>query len=358
MEEKRRFDNLDIMKAFAIFFVLSLHVPLWKCDFINGNYINTIQYGFRIVSEGVPIFLVINGFLLLKKNEIDLKKHFKKMAKIVALIIVWAIILSALGCLISAEGEKVSFETIYFYLVNTEVGSKYTGVLWFLQNLLAVYMIYPLLWYCYKNYFDLFKYLFFVITFFVLGIDTLYKIRDGVVAFTHHQQDYFSCTIDFLNRFNPVANGWYVFYFCLGGILYKYYKELERYRLLLLLLGAVSSILAFTFGYSVSVKNGVLYNEAFNYGSIFMVFMIVGVMIFSMQYQNKGTLLEKILISIGRNCFGIYFVHFIFIFILDRFWYRNVFAERLGAFLIVLIASYIVTLLGKRNSLYKWLIEL
>lgn len=83
--EKKRIDGLDVLKALGICMVLSLHVPLWDPDFItNPNIVHILQYAARIVSEGVPIFLTINGMLLLKKSTFSLKQHCKKMLKIFA----------------------------------------------------------------------------------------------------------------------------------------------------------------------------------------------------------------------------------------------------------------------------------
>ena len=97
--EKKRIDGLDVLKALGICMVLSLHVPLWDPDFItSSNIVHILRYAARIVSEGVPIFLTINGMLLLKKSTFSLKQHCKKMLRIFAVfccgeyyLIVWGV---------------------------------------------------------------------------------------------------------------------------------------------------------------------------------------------------------------------------------------------------------------------------
>ncbi len=70
--------------------VISLHVPLWEPDFMSSyDASHVIQYFFRLISEGVPVFVSVNGFLLLKKNSLDIQKHLKKMCRILALLVLW-----------------------------------------------------------------------------------------------------------------------------------------------------------------------------------------------------------------------------------------------------------------------------
>lgn len=93
---KKRIDNLDLIKAIGILMVISLHVPLWEPDFMSSyNASHVLQYFFRLISEGVPLFVTVNGFLLLKKDSLDIQKHLKKMLRMFGLLILWG---GATGC--------------------------------------------------------------------------------------------------------------------------------------------------------------------------------------------------------------------------------------------------------------------
>ena len=70
----------------------------------------------------------------------------------------WGILLVCVGCITS--GEKITANGVFQYIILTVVGSKYTGVLWLLQNLLGVYLIFPLLWYTYTEHENIFEYFF------------------------------------------------------------------------------------------------------------------------------------------------------------------------------------------------------
>ena len=65
--EKKRYANIDLLKTIAIIMVIALHSQLFITDFIKDNKISTyIQYFIRILCEGVAIFILVNGFLLIK----------------------------------------------------------------------------------------------------------------------------------------------------------------------------------------------------------------------------------------------------------------------------------------------------
>ena len=88
--ESKRIDNLDLMKAMGILMVISLHVPLWDPDFmLSYDMSHVMQYLFRLISEGVPVFVTVNGFLLLKKNYLDIRKHIQKMLRMFGLLLLW-----------------------------------------------------------------------------------------------------------------------------------------------------------------------------------------------------------------------------------------------------------------------------
>lgn len=62
---KERFHNLDLLKVIAMVMVVSLHAGTWHVNFLeNPSPSVVLQYGARLLSEGVPIFVMVNGYLL------------------------------------------------------------------------------------------------------------------------------------------------------------------------------------------------------------------------------------------------------------------------------------------------------
>ena len=107
--EKKRYANIDLLKTVAILMVIALHSQLFKLDFIQYNNISSyIQYFLWIICEGVAIFILVNGFLIINKKEFDLKRHLLKILKIFILLILWSIILTTVIKLIYQEPLKIS----------------------------------------------------------------------------------------------------------------------------------------------------------------------------------------------------------------------------------------------------------
>lgn len=58
------------------------------------------------------------------------------------------------------NGQEISFYSVIHCVLNTEIGSENTGVLWFLQNLTVVYLFFPIAKKIYDCDYRLFKYLY------------------------------------------------------------------------------------------------------------------------------------------------------------------------------------------------------
>ena len=69
--------------------VISLHVPVWQCDFIRGGIRCLPQYALRMLAEGVPLFMAVNGFLMFRRKSFDLRMHMRKIFRIFLLSLIW-----------------------------------------------------------------------------------------------------------------------------------------------------------------------------------------------------------------------------------------------------------------------------
>lgn len=342
MEQTKRMDNLDLMKALGILMVITIHVPLWKPEFMETDSVGRlVQYAFRIISEGVPIFVTINGLLLLKKKNMCLKAHVEKMLRLFLVLILWGGVLAVVGMHLDNNVDTFTLKDVLRAVLNIQVGAPYTGVLWFLQNLLAVYLVYPLLWYLFNEKYGFYEYLFGVVTAFVLGLRTLGFLRD--ILSTRFDTEMLSRGIDFMYRLNPIGNGWYVFYFMLGGIMWHYLDAIKSNRVLLGVLGILSWPAAFGLAYYISVSTGATYDPSFNYGSIFMVAFLLGMFALTIQFENRNAL-TRVVCSVGKNTLGMYLGHYLFIFLIYHFWNVEKMQERLLAYLAVCIGSYVLSL--------------
>ncbi|NLQ13726.1 acyltransferase [Olsenella sp. KGMB02461] len=142
--------GLDALKALAICMVVPLHTGLFNIDIIDNPSVQTyLQFAIRIACEGVPIFFFVNGFLLLSDKPFDERKHCRRLKKVIVLLIVWSLILIISQALVT--GSPLTLNTVVQWMLETGPGSQFTGVLWFLQTLAALYIITPLIYVALNN---------------------------------------------------------------------------------------------------------------------------------------------------------------------------------------------------------------
>lgn len=135
---------LDLLRVFACGCVVMLHS-------IGGYINNTGMYGTRswylciglneVVRVGVPLFLMMSGYLLLRSEKsADIGAFYKKrLGRILLPFIVWDIVYFLYYHLTS--GTTVSVGELLGELINN--GSAYH--LWFIYTLFAIYLVTPFL---------------------------------------------------------------------------------------------------------------------------------------------------------------------------------------------------------------------
>lgn len=359
---KKRLDNLDLMKALAILAVLTLHVEVWDTDFISHFSIGRLaQYACRLIAEGVPVFLMINGYLLLRKNEIDLKRHVRKIGKILALLFIWAFILTIVGNALSPEPEPFSVGMLLRYVLGTRLFADYTGVLWFLEFLIAVYVVYPLLWKAYRDDFRIYQYIFIMLVIFSVGPAILLLLRDAIAV--RWDASLLTTTIELfgiLSPFGSIYGGfvWYLLYFMFGGMLCHYEERICSRRMMWVTAGILSWLLEFVYGIAVSIASGETYNASFPYNTGLTLVWVIGLFAFVLPYESKGRWIQKFISSIGENTFGIYLSHYLFLFIYHKFWISQTFGERIIELVVVFIMSYLFSVILGKLPHVKWLIAM
>lgn len=357
MEKAKRIDSLDLLKTIAIFMVIAQHIPLFEYDiFTNNNLSSYLQYLFKLISEGVPLFLAINGFLLLKKDNIDVKKHYKKTILIFMLLCIWSIILIVINLLF--DGTPINRSVIIdLFLKTGSDGSLYTSELWFLQYLIAIYLLYPIIWEIYHTNYDLFKILFIIICIFTIGTGSI-SMASELITNQHHSDVINNLSI-FLNKTQPLGEcKWYFLYFCLGGIINKNYDTINKNKVKVIFVGLFSWILSFMYGILVCISKNALYAPTYNTRTIFMVFIILMWFALFNKYENKNKV-TNLITYIGSNTLGIYVTHSYFLRIARLILPSSTFIFRIGILLLTFLFSYLFTYIIKKvpflNRLVKFM---
>ena len=309
--KKKRYDNIDLLKLISIFMVISMHIPLFFTDFINTHSINCfVQFGLRLISDGVLIFIFVNGFLLINKP-FDLKKHIYKIIRMFFILLLWGTINVIIKSII--RQENLSITKIISEVLSLKLPHPYAGFLWFLQSLIGLYIL-------------------------------------------------SSLVLNNFNRINPYVNTMFLCYFILGGVVYEKRNIFENKKniTIAVILGILSWIIAIIYGYAISKLLNKTYNDGYNYNQIFLMITVIGLYALSTLYKNKNNnLINRFITSIGKNTMGIYLIHSIILEITKK--YVNVFSlhfyQRLIISIGVLICSWIISIgimkIPKLNSIIK-----
>lgn len=211
---KGRVDYFDILKTFAIFFVCYLHF-----DLLNDGLLN--NFSIMICTAGVPVFFMVNGALLLNAK-FDLKKHMKKLGWVAFAYFVWRII-TLIGLVLIQKQSFSSFgkADLLQYALGGSIEGVLTGHFWFMDTLLALYIIFPLLKVCFdhknsKTILTILCSFLFILRFGVIFLDI---IMQAIGTYTGLHVFSFS-SLGVFNIFG--SNGTFLLYFLLGAMLHKY----------------------------------------------------------------------------------------------------------------------------------------
>ncbi len=131
-----RVQYLDILKAIAIFLVVFCHFVLLP-ESVSANLWMSACW------MAVPVFFMVNGALLFSRP-FHWKKHIRKTVGIYCVFTVWKavyllVIPPATGTTVTSGIWKI---LTYLFLFG-ELPEIINGHLWFIEALLAVYLVYP-----------------------------------------------------------------------------------------------------------------------------------------------------------------------------------------------------------------------
>lgn len=352
---RKRLHNLDFLKALAMLMVVSLHANTWHVQLGSLDDIGAIvQYGCRLFSEGVPLFIMINGFLLFRKKDIDFSAHVKKTLKVLALLVIWSFILAVAGVL--THGGSLAPARIASLMVDTCLGSEYTGVLWYLQALFAVYIVFPFL----KLAFDsqdsrIFDYGFAAVAalFVLLSIT-----KTGQTALSAFDPDaiYLTSIRGWVSHLNPTSYIQMFCFFMLGGILCRYEAFFRRTRLQWSLIGVLAFFLSVAVCIWLSLETGEVYDTGFNFRSAFEPFVIIA--LFCATMGMKENPLTPLIQSIGSTTLGIYFIHFIVIWLLAPLFPATGLLIRLVELIVIYATCYLASWALMKIPGVSWLFKL
>lgn len=349
MEQKKRVVYLDLMRIFATFSMILLHVaasnfgksPITSSEWQIFNIYESI------VRFCVPVFIMISGsYFLDARNKVTLKGLFtKNILRIVTAFVFWSALYSAYSC--SLRYSAVSVQAVKDFIGWFLLGNYH---MWFLFCIVGLYLITPLLRRITADpgatkYFLL---LFVVICLFgnaVLIVPQLSALAGGMLD---------KAAIHFVVGFS----GYYVLGFYLNTT-----PMSGRKRAAIYLLAACALVFTILMTRRMSLVNGkaiesffnnLLPNTAIAAAAVFLAFKY-GVSKISFSERASG-----VIAGISKLCFGIYLVHDFFNILFVRIGfstlsYNPVLSVPLNSVIIFVLSLLVIFILNRIPVIGKYI---
>ena len=357
--EKKRYNYIDLLKAIAIFLLIFYHGNLYKYNIlVDESKLTYLNYFINtFLSPCVPIFFLVNGFLLFSK-ELNIKKHILRIAQLIVISFVWGTIL--LLILQICRKEYFTIKEFFDALFNWKQG--WIHYIWFIGALVRLYIFFPILKVTYDNNKSIFNY--FVIIVFVLTIgNTLINNVSTVFNCLLMNNNKIFSGFNFFNIFNAfrgITASYSFVYFCLGGVIYNLKDKIIKINpikrnLISVISMLISSLGLFFVGIVYSKYTSNLWDVVWEgYGTIFTLINTLAIFILCLNYKKDN----KIITSISKNTLGIFFIHIIVMEVLKLYVYNLSFASNIWctfifANLIMYISLCISLILSKIPILLK-----
>lgn len=314
MEIKKNEDRLEwieLLRFISIVCVVMIHS---MGGFINTEHGSGNWWFFNVLNSFihfcVPVFVMISGALLLKR-EISLSLFLKKrFTRILFPFLFWSIILFVgnifLRRPLSESSIVVSFFSDLFY-------GKINSVYWFVYMLIGLYLIAPILtkWIISSKIIEIEYFL-------LIWLFTLF-----ITVFP-----FFNMSVN-LSYFSG-----FIGYFILGYYLTN--KKIDRIISLRL------SVLLIIAGGSITIIGNYFFKDRLveDYLTPNIMILSVGMFLFIKNFTMPKVLMNnKVILKISKYSFGIYLIHVLFISILDRIFGINCLfiSPYLGTFIVTII---------------------
>lgn len=136
-----RIVGLDVMKSAAMYFVVLIHYVFYTTAYPDGAMMRFVSVAYQY---SVPLFFMVNGALLLTRP-LNLGKHYRKLGRLVVVTVVWKALYALLFWLQHDDAPVTLKAFISFELGTDEIDGHPSGFFWFLNALIGLHLIVPLL---------------------------------------------------------------------------------------------------------------------------------------------------------------------------------------------------------------------
>ena len=337
MQKDKRNINFDFLKVLSCFSVVALHV--FGSKVAINNILNMILYYGNVFA--IPIFFMVNGYLLIKKEKITYAYIIKKEKNILFIVVVWNIIVSLIKIILKKEVDIGILDSLI------QRGTFYQ--FWFLGSLLLIYILLPILHrkiYSNKKTFKMFLFILLVVCIVMDCINILNGMMKKEIITSNIIQTFRLWT--------------WMFYFSLGGYFSKYINiKKEQLNLQYSFLGIIYMLIVIIYQINVAKY---IFNDLraeFFYDNIFIIIYVCLIFYFINTINIKNIKVIKIINFLNNDIFGIFILHVIIIRILNTITvFKNIFFYDIYMYILTIIISIIIASIINKIPIINKIIKL
>lgn len=287
---------LDNLRVFATISVIFLHVA---APFVTKfGKISNADWWWANVFDGsvrfcVPVFVMLTGALLLPRPH-TLKAYLKnRLVRIVIPFLFWTAIYICNS--IYQNPNQYNFKFILGKLIN---GAAYH--LWYIYMIIGIYLIIPIISTWVRK---------------ASEKEILYFLTLWLISILATQPIISNYTPDFNLKYFSGFIGYLVLGYYLSVRNFENIKKIKFVSFLIFVIGIAITIVG---TYFLSNQKGKFTVDLYTYFSLNIVIAAVGIFLFFKQFKLKNKLILKFRNFINRNSFGIYFVHVLVLYYLNK----------------------------------------
>lgn len=348
----KRIEYLDIVKFISIFLVIFCHFPLLNSDSIIGNVLMLVCW------FAVPCFFMTTGAIFLDRD-FDFSKWFKRLIKTYIVLVIWKIIYLIFFIIYEdiSIGNVSKIDILKYMFLFQDLSWVRAEHMWFMNSYISIWLVYPLILMCFKNNNEQYKRFFKLILVFLIlvsfCINDFNIIINNIGKAVNKKNIANILSLEKINPFGCTSNA--ITFFILGGILHKY-KLGEKYSKLKLSIISLIGIIIGLIGLIIlrySYTNTFTWDGTYltnGYNNISTCILAISVFVFFQTIDLKG---NKIINLISQNTLGIFYMHFIILTLVKKYF------ENIGVIynflktIIVLLISLIICVIMKKIKIIK-----
>ena len=281
---KTRNINLDLIKVLACIGVVLLHTTM--IGFKETGSWNLLAYLYYLGTYSIPLFFMVNGYLLLGKKDITYSYILQKVKWILITVSSWTFIVWLFKRDFAVNPVKK--------IIGSMVQKGYFFQFWFFGALILIYLCLPIL----KKFLNSKRRYLFMLSFFV-AIGLIFELSNIILQMP--LQSYIIQTFRLWTWF---------FYYILGGLVAQFDKDIIKnafkrwMKIVSILLVLISPVILFFIAKTIYHN---LFAEYF-YDILFVKIVSLGVFLTILTLSLKESK-YKWIVSLSNQTMGVFIVH-------------------------------------------------